>query len=94
MYKLVARAVEADTRGQDRALARIATTNGAVMLDNAADSPALDVKHRNAAHALAAAHGTLTAMGSNAVATEAQYQATLDDIVAKDTIMKKVCGGG
>jgi hypothetical protein len=94
MYKLVARAVEVDTGGQDRALARIATTNGAVMLDNAAENPALDAKRRNAAHALAAAYGTLTAMGSNAVATEAQYQATLDDITAKDTTMKKVCGGG
>lgn len=93
-YKLVARAVDVDTGGQDRALARIATTNGAVMLDNAAANPALDDKHRNAARALAAAYGTLTAMGSNVVATDAQYQAALDDITAKDAVMKSVCANG
>ncbi|ASX02948.1 hypothetical protein [Mycobacterium intracellulare] len=93
-YKLAARAVEVDTGGQDRALARIATTNGAVMLDNAAANPALDAKHRDAARALAAAYGSLTAMGSNVVATDAQYQAALDDITAKDAAMKSVCANG
>jgi hypothetical protein len=93
-YKLAARAVEVDTGGQDRALARIATTNGAVMLDNAAVNPALDAKHRDAARALAAAYGSLTAMGSNVVATDAQYQAALNDITAKDAVMKSVCANG
>ena len=93
-YKLAARAVDIDTGGQDRALARIATTNGAVMLDNVAANPALEAKPRDAARALAAAYGTLTAMGSNAVATDAQYQVTLDDITAKDAVMKSVCANG
>ncbi len=93
-YKLAARAVEVDTGGHDRALARIATTNGAVMLDNAAANPALDAKHRDTARALAAAYGTLTAMGNNVVATDAQYQAALDDISAKDAEMKSVCANG
>lgn len=93
-YKLAARAVEVDTGGQDRALARIATTNGAVMLDNAAVNPALDAKHRDAARALAAAYGALTAMGSNVVATDTQYQVALDDITAKDAVMKSVCANG
>jgi hypothetical protein len=93
-YKLVARAVDVDTGGQDRALARIATTNGAVMLDNAAANQALEAKPRDAARALAAAYGTLTAMGSNVVATDAQYQAALDDITAKDAVMKSVCANG
>lgn len=93
-YKLAARAVDIDTAGQDRALARIATTNGAVMLDNAAANPALDAKPRDAARALAAAYGTLTAMGSNVVATDAQYQSALDDITAKDAVMKSVCANG
>jgi hypothetical protein len=93
-YKLVARAVDVDTGGQDRALARIATTNGAVMLDNAAANPALEAKPRDAARALAAAYGTLTAVGSNVVATDAQYQAALDDITAKDAVMKSVCANG
>lgn len=90
-YKLAARAVEVDTGGNDRALARIATTNGAVMLDNAVASPALDAKHRDAARALAGAYANLTAMSNNAVATDAQYQAALDDITAKDAVMKSVC---
>ncbi|WP_231998283.1 hypothetical protein [Mycobacterium sp. 1245499.0] len=93
-YKLVAREVDIDTGGQDRALARIATTNGAVMLDNVAANPALVAKARDAARALAAAYGTLTAMGSNFVATDAQYQAALDDITAKDAAMKSVCANG
>ena len=42
-YKTVARAVGVDTNGGDKALARIALTNAAVMLDNAASNPALDV---------------------------------------------------
>nr|WP_197089757.1 hypothetical protein [Mycobacterium nebraskense] len=93
-YKLAARAVEVDTGGNDRALARIATTNGAVMLDNAVASPALDAKHRDAARALAGAYTTLTAMSNNTVATDAQYQAALDDITAKDAVMKSVCANG
>ena len=93
-YKLAARAVEVDTGGNDRALARIATTNGAVMLDNAAANLALDPTHRDAARALAAAYGTLTAMSTNIVASDAQYQAALDDITAKDSVMKSVCVNG
>lgn len=92
-YKLAARAVEIDTGGGDRALARIATTNGAVMLDNAAADTALDAKYRDAARSLAAAYGKLTAMSNNVVATDMQYQAALDDITAKDAVMRNACGG-
>ena len=52
-YKLAARAVQLDTNGNNPALARIADTNGAVMLDMAAANPALDAVHRDAARALA-----------------------------------------
>lgn len=93
-YKLAARAVEVDTGGNDRALARIATTNGAVMLDNAAANPALNLKDREAALALAAAYGTLTAMSNNVVATDSQYQVALDDITAKNAVMKSMCADG
>lgn len=93
MYQLAAKAVQADTAGTDKALARIATTNGAVMLDNAI-VPALDAKHRDAARALAGAYASLTAMSNNAVATDAQYQAALDDITAKNSVMKSVCANG
>lgn len=93
-YKLVARAVEVDTSGNDKALARIADTNGAVLLDMASGAPALDTNHREAARALAMAYGTVTAMGNSAIATDADYRAALDDVIAKDAAMKKVCGGG
>ncbi|OBF04352.1 hypothetical protein [Mycobacterium sp. 852002-10029_SCH5224772] len=93
-YKLVARAVEVDTSGNDRALARIADTNGAVLLNMAADDPALDAYHRDTGRALATAYGTVTAKGNNVVASDADYQAALDDVIAKDAAMKKVCGGG
>ncbi len=94
MYKLAAQAVQIDTAGSDKALARIATTNGAVMLEMAAANPALDASDRDAARALAKTYMTLTAKGSYGVATDAEYQAALDDLIGKDAAMKKVCGGG
>ncbi|OMB98076.1 hypothetical protein A5732_05425 [Mycobacterium colombiense] len=65
-----------------------------MLLEMAAANPVLDAEHRDAARALAVAYGTLTAKGSYGVATDAQYQAALDDAIAKDAAMKKVCGGG
>lgn len=94
VYKLAAQAAQVDTAGSDKALARIATTNGALLLNMAAANPALDAEHRDAAHALAMAYGTLSAKGSYGVATDVQYQAALDDAIAKDAAMKKVCGVG
>ena len=64
------------------------------MLDNAAADPALDANHRDAARALATAYRTHTAKGSSGTATDAEFQAALDDVNAKDAVMKKVCGGG
>lgn len=93
-YKLVARAVQVDTASTDKALARIADTNGAVMLDVAAANLALDTTHRDAARALATAYGTVTAMGNGEVANDVEYRAAIDDVVAKDAVMKRVCGGG
>jgi hypothetical protein len=92
-YKLVAQAAQVDTAGTDKALARIATTNGALMLDMSAANPALDASHREAARALATAYGTLTAKGTYGVASDADYRAALDDAIAKDVAMKKLCGG-
>lgn len=92
-YRLGARAVQVDTNGHDVALGRVALTNAAAMLDNAANDPALDATHRDPARALAAAYRTATAKGSRDVATDAEFQTALDDINAKDAAMKKVCGG-
>ncbi|MGZ4513310.1 MAG: hypothetical protein ACXVX5_01000 [Mycobacterium sp.] len=92
-YKLAARAIAVDTAGTDRALARIADTNGAVMLEMAAANPALDSQHRDAARALAAAYAAVTAKGNSVVANDAEYRAALADVIAKDAVMKRVCGG-
>ncbi len=91
-YKLAARAVQVDTNGNDKALARTATTNAAVMLENAATDPALDAKDRDAARALATAYLTATAKATNGVVADAEWQAALDEVIAKDAAMKKVCG--
>lgn len=93
-YNLAAHAVQVDTNGSDKALARTATTNAAVMLENAAADPALDAQHRDAARALATAYLTTTAKATSGVAADAEWQAALDDVIAKDAAMKKVCGGG
>jgi hypothetical protein len=92
-YKLAARAVQIDTNGNNPALARIADTNGAVMLDMAAANPALDATYRDAARALATAYAMATAKGNADIATDAEFRAAIDDVVAKDAVMKKVCGG-
>nr|WP_246540739.1 hypothetical protein [Mycobacterium spongiae] len=88
-YRLAAQAVKVETNGDDRALARIALTNAAVMLDKSASNPALDAEHRNAAVALATSYRSTTAKGS--VATEAEYQAALNNIITKDAAMRQVC---
>ena len=93
-YKLVAQAAQIDTAGTDKALARIALTNGALMLDDAATNPALDANHRDAARALAMAYETLTAKGTQGVVNDALYQAALDDATPRTPRLKKVCGGG
>ncbi|WP_308458129.1 hypothetical protein [Mycobacterium kansasii] len=84
--------MQVETTGSDRALARVALTNAAAMLDNAAADPALDARHRDAARSLAKAYRTTTAMGS--VATETEYRAALDDIIAKDAQMRQACANG
>lgn len=93
-YRLAAKAVQVDTSGSDKGLARVATTNGAIMLEMAAADPALDFTYRDAARALAMSYATLTAKSSSGVANDAEFQSALDDIVSKNSVMKKVCGGG
>lgn len=93
-YKLGARAVQVDTNGHVVALGRIALTNAAAMLDDAAANPVLSSTYRDPPRALAASYRQGTAMGNRDIATDAQFQAALDDINAKDAAMKKACEGG
>ncbi|OBI07891.1 hypothetical protein A5679_10025 [Mycobacterium scrofulaceum] len=92
-YKLVARAVQVDTNGTDKALARIAATNAALMLENAADDSALDARQSDVARALATAYLMATAKATSGVVSDSEWQAALDDVIAKDAAMKQVCGG-
>lgn len=93
-YTLGARAVGVDTNGNNPALARIALTNAAAMLDNANADPALGQTHRDAARRLSMAYRTLTAKSSSNAFTESEYSAALDDVRVADAAMKKVCGMG
>lgn len=91
-YKLAARSVEVETNGTDKALARIALSNAAGMIDDAARDPAIEAKNRDTARALAAAYRTSNALGS--VATDTEYRTALDSIVAKDAAMRQACSDG
>ncbi|MGV0048090.1 hypothetical protein ACRU43_02555 [Mycobacterium colombiense] len=90
-YKLAARSVETDTNGTDKAIARVALANAAGMLDDATADPAIDAKLRDAVRSLAAAYRTSNALSS--VATDAEYRAALDDIIAKDAPVRHACSG-
>lgn len=92
-YKLAARSVQIETKTPDNvALARIALTNGAVMLETAAADPALDASARDAAHKLALGYQDLTAMGSNGVVAETQFQEAMNAVNDRDGALKELCG--
>lgn len=93
-YKLAARAMHIETSDPagDTALARVALSNGALMLDTASADPALDAEHRDAARALASSYQTTAALGTTGMATRDQYLASIDDMNAKDRVMAGLCG--
>ncbi|WP_234786500.1 hypothetical protein [Mycolicibacter sinensis] len=90
-YKLAAQAMHIETsKPGDPALARVALTNGALILETASANPALEAKYSKAARALAAAYQTQTAMGTTAPVE--QYQKAGEDLNAKDRVMQGLCG--
>lgn len=93
-YKLASQVVHMETTGPDGdpALARIANTNGALMLETAASDPAVDTKLRDAARALAASYQTVTAMGTKGQSDTQLFWAALDDSNAKNREMRGLCG--
>lgn len=92
-YKLAARSVQIETKTADNvALARIALTNSAVMLETAAADPALDASARGAAHQLALGYQDLTAMGTNGVVAETQFQQAINAVNDRDGALKELCG--
>ncbi|OBK82414.1 hypothetical protein A5649_09145 [Mycolicibacter heraklionensis] len=92
-YKLAARSVQIETKTPDNvALARISLANGAVMLETAAADPALDASARDAAHELALGYQDLTAMGTNGVVAESQFQEAMNAVNDRDRALKELCG--
>ncbi len=93
-YKLAAHAMHIETSDPsgEAALARVALTNGALMLDIASEDPALDAERRDAARALAGSYQTTAALGTTGMATRDQYLASVDDMNAKDRVMAELCG--
>lgn len=91
-YRLAASEVAADTRnGAEMVIARLATTNAAVLLDVAASDPALDPKLSDAGRALSAAYAKVTASSSGGVATDQQYQEAIADSAAKAATLRDMC---
>lgn len=92
-YGLAARSVQIGTKSPDNvALARISLTNGAVMLEAAAADPALDASARDAAHELALGYQDLTAMGTNGVVEQTQFQDAMNAVNNRDRAQKELCG--
>ena len=73
------------------ALGRIANTNGSAMLEAAAANPALDVKFRNAALALADSYLTVTATATLGQ-SDPQFSAAIEDSNAKYQVLRELCG--
>lgn len=93
-YSRAARAVQIESNGGGAALARIATVNGAVMLEAAAAAPALKPDSRSAALALARTYRDLTAVGSVVNGSgDPAWQSEIAEVDAADGAMKRICGG-
>lgn len=91
-YKLAARSVDIDTNTDNRALADAASVNAAVLLQQAISAaPAMSSGDRATALALAAAYTKATAMGSALQRDDPEFRSEVDDVNAKDAVMKKVC---
>jgi hypothetical protein len=92
-YKLASHALHIESNTPDNtALARVAMSNGALMLETSAANPALDPRYRDAAKALAAAYQKTAAIGTTGMATREEYLASVDDVNVKDAAMKEFCG--
>lgn len=91
-YRLAAQAMHIETSIPDSpALARVALTNGALILETAAANPALDAHDSSAARALATAYQTQTAISTTA--PNEQFQKMGEDLNVKDSVMHGICGG-
>lgn len=90
-FSLASDAVKTDSSG-DRALGRIALTNGGALLD-AAVTPALPAAQAGEARALANAYRTAAAVASSASADDPRWQASVNDVNAKSDALLASCHG-
>jgi hypothetical protein len=88
-FALASDAVKTDSSG-DRALGRIALTNGAALLD-AAVTPALPTAQAGEARALANAYRTAAAVASSAAADDPRWQASVNDVNVKSDALLATC---
>ncbi|WP_373199453.1 hypothetical protein [Mycobacterium marinum] len=87
--------MQIDTNGGDAALSRVATVNGAVMLDQAINAaPALASAERAAAASLAKAYTEASARASSLHRDDPEWQAVVENVNTKDAQMKAICSGG
>lgn len=92
-YKLAAQAQSIETNiPGNTALSRISLTNGAMILRAAAANPALEPEYREAAQNLAVTYETLVAVSTAKAADDPQMRSTADDVNAKDSVLKTLCG--
>ncbi len=91
IYQAASRSVEVDTNGREVALARISLTNGAGMLEVAADNAALGGREREAARTLASAYRTVVAVGSVFDKETPVGRTSLDDANRADAAMAAMC---
>lgn len=91
-FKLAALAVHIATNNPDNdaGVARNSLTNGALILEAAAEDPAIDTPYRDSARALATAYQTQAAMGNTA--TVDQYHVAMEDTTTKTYAMQGICG--
>lgn len=91
-YRLAEYAAGVESKSGNIALARIAATNGAFMLNQAAAEPALESRYRDAALALATALEDMTAVGSYKTSDDPDGQRAVASANAKNKAMKELCG--
>jgi methyl-accepting chemotaxis protein len=90
-YQVAARSVKQDTNATDVAIARVAVTNAAGMLDAAANNPALASNDRDAARNLAVAYRNADAISSVFDKGSPVFQQAVDDVNRLDGVMAAMC---
>ena len=84
-----------DPNGQDArqdALIRISFVNAALILDTAANDPALEAEYRNATQALADNFQRAATLVTKGLSSPEEYKASIDDLNDKEQTLKKLCG--